>query len=92
MVPRTTRDLLEAVRPVVGVMAGWAAVVLVAEFGIKNVGYHEPLSLLWWLGTLTSVTATVVALAAVFLYVLSQAIALGTAESDGSRSSVSTSD
>ncbi|WP_458187883.1 hypothetical protein [Haladaptatus sp. NG-WS-4] len=46
MVPRTTRDLLEAIRPVVGVMAGWTAVVLVTEFGIKNVGYHEQFSLL----------------------------------------------
>ena len=80
MVPRTTRDLLASVRPVVGVMAGWAVVVLFAEFGIKNIGYHQQFSLIWWLGTLVSVSATAVAVAAVLLYVVSMGIVLGTGD------------
>lgn len=77
MVLRTSRDLLTRIRPVIGVMSGWAAAVLVSEFGIKNIGYSEPFSLIWWIGTLLTIAATVVALAAVFVLVLSQGIALG---------------
>lgn len=86
MVPRTSRELLEAVRPVLGVVAGWAVVVLLSEFGIKNIGYHRPFSLIWWLGTLTTVAATVVATAAVLVFVLSQGIALGVSDGDNSAS------
>lgn len=86
MVPRTSRELLRAVRPVLGVVAGWAVLVLFSEFGIKNIGYNRPFSLIWWLGTLTTVAVTVVAAAAVLVFVLSQGIALGASASDGSSS------
>lgn len=92
MVPRTSRELLETVRPVLGVVVGWAVVVLVSEFGIKNVGYHEPFSLIWWLGTLTTVAATAVAAAAVLVFVISKGIALGVRTGDGSSPSNSVAD
>lgn len=75
-----------------GVVAGWAIVVLLSEFGIKNIGYHEPFSLVWWLGTLTTVTATVVATAAVLVFVISHGIALGVGTGDGQSPSNSLTD
>jgi hypothetical protein len=83
MLPRTSRELLDTVRPVLGIVAGWAVVVLFSEFGIENVGYHEPFGLVWWLGTLTTIAATVVAAAAVLVFVISHGIALGVGTSDG---------
>lgn len=83
MVPRTSRELLTAVRPVVGVMIGWAVVVLFSEFGIKNIGYHRPFSLIWWIGMLVTIVATMIAIAAVLVFILSQGIALGTEGDNG---------
>lgn len=77
MVPETSRELLSVARPVIGVVAGWAVIVLVSEFGIKNIGYHEPFSLIWWIGTLISLTATVITLVAIFIFILAQGIAIG---------------
>lgn len=77
MVPQTSRELLGIVRPVAGLVAGWAVIVLISEFGIKNIGYHEPFSLIWWIGTLISLTVTVIALVAIFIFVLAQGIAIG---------------
>lgn len=92
MVPRTSRELLETVRPVLGVVAGWVVVVLFSEFGIKNIGYHEPFSFIWWLGTLTTVAATVVATSAVLVFVLSEGIAPGVSTIDDPSPSNSTTD
>lgn len=77
VIPATSRQLLSSVRPVIGVVGGWAFVVLISEFGIKNIGYNQPDSLIWWVGTLVSVSATLVALAAILLFVLAKGIALG---------------
>ncbi|WP_143423136.1 hypothetical protein [Halegenticoccus soli] len=77
MVPLSGRQLIRSLRPVGALVLAWAAVVLFSEFGVKNVGYSEPGSLIWWLGTLITAGATVVAAAGVLLYVLAQGIRLG---------------
>lgn len=90
MVPQTSRDLLTRIRPVISIMGGWIAVVLLSEFGIKNIGYHEPFSLIWWIGSLLTIAATVVALTAVVILVISQGIALGLESADSGVESTGT--
>ncbi|GAD52917.1 hypothetical protein MBEHAL_1677 [Halarchaeum acidiphilum MH1-52-1] len=73
----STRELLARSRPIAGVLACWFVVTLIGGFGLRNVGYGRPGSLLFTLSRLVTEAAAGFAIATIVLYVLWQGLALG---------------